>query len=375
MTLAFWIALSFVVYTYAGYPLAIWILARVRRESPPLEGAPNAGWPALSIVIAVHNEAARLPAKLDNLRGLDYPRNLVRLVFVSDGSTDGTDDILAAQPDVRLIRQAERQGKPQALNAAMREIDTPVVVFADVRQTIGRDALRRLVRRLLEPGVGAVSGELVHVDAQSQTAAHIGLYWRYEKWIRRSESAVASTVGATGALYALRSEDFTPLASDTLLDDFEQPMLIVRRGKRVLLEPRAVMFDELQSEMAGEFKRKVRTLTGNFQSFARHPWMFLPYRNPLWVQFMSHKVCRLFVPYALAIVLFTALFGPTWSYRVFGLAQLCFYALAQTGRWLPSLRNNRLVSFSTVFVEMNWASVLGLRNWLAGGLNARWEKT
>lgn len=375
MTLAFWIALSFVVYTYAGYPLAIWMMARVRRESPLPEGAPDAGWPALSIVIAVHNEAPRLPTKLDNLRGLEYPRNLVKLVFVSDGSTDGTDDILAAQPDVKLIRQAERQGKPQALNAAMREIDTPVVVFADVRQTIGRDALLCLVRRLLEPGIGAVSGELVHVDPQSRTAAHIGLYWRYEKWIRRSESAVASTVGTTGALYALRSEDFTPLAPDTLLDDFEQPMLIARRGKRVLLEPRALMFDELQSDMAGEFKRKVRTLTGNFQSFARHPWMFLPCRNPLWVQFLSHKVCRLFVPYALAIVLFAALFGPTWSYRVFGLVQLCFYAVALAGSWLPSLRNNRLISFATVFVEMNWASVLGLRNWLAGGLNARWEKT
>ena len=375
MTLAFWIALTFVVYTYAGYPLAIWMMARVRKESPLAEGTPNAGWPALSIVIAVHNEAARVPAKLNNLRGLDYPRNLMKFVFVSDGSTDGTDNILAAQTDVKLIRHAERQGKPQALNAAMREIDTPVVVFADVRQTIGHDALRCLVRRLLEPGVGAVSAELVHVDPQNRTAAHIGLYWRYEKWIRRSESAVASTVGATGALYALRYEDFTPLAPDTLLDDFEQPMLIARRGKRVLFEPRAVMFDELQSDMAGEFKRKVRTLTGNFQSFARHPWMFSPYRNPLWVQFISHKVFRLLVPYALAIVLITALFGPTWSYRVLGLAQLCFYAMALAGRWQPSLRNNRLVSFSTVFVEMNWASVLGLRNWLAGGLNARWEKT
>ena len=248
-------------------------------------------------------------------------------------------------------------------------------MFADVRQHIERTAVRRLVTRLMQPGIGAVSGELTHVEPGTQSAASIGLYWRYEKWIRKSESRLASTVGATGALYAMRVADYTPLASDTILDDFEQPMLVARRGKRVVFEPGALIFDELQADMSGERKRKIRTLTGNFQSFARHPWMFVPWQNPLWLQFLSHKVFRLLVPYALMVMLLTSAFLPTPWMALFLPGQLLFYAMAAIGTRVASFKRMRLVSFAGVFVEMNWAAVLALRNWLAGGVNARWEKT
>lgn len=369
---AFWCALAFAGYTYVGYPMLVWGLSRLRRMARAMDPGQ---WPEVTVVIAVHNERERALRKVANLRALHYPQDKLQIVFACDGCTDGTDTALEQQPGVRVVRYAERHGKPYALNQAMQTVSTPVVVFADVRQQLAPQAVRVLVQRLLQPGVGAVSGELVHLDPATHTASHIGLYWRYEKWIRGCESRLASTVGATGALYAIRREHFTPLPPDTLLDDFVQPMLIVRRRLRVLFEPQALIYDELQQDIAGERTRKVRTLTGNFQAFARHPWMFLPWRNPVCWQFLSHKVFRLLVPYALAVLLLASLLAEGWIYKLAFGAQFVFYAAAFGGARSAALRKLRLVSFATVFTELNWAAVLGLRNFLRGRLDARWERT
>ena len=374
MELIFWAALAAVCYTYLGYPILIFCLAKLRRPVVQVE-LNSADLPALTVVIAVHNEQDRLLPKIANLRGLNYPAERLQILFVSDGSTDQTNLILRQQSGVILVDYPQRQGKQFALNQAMLRVSTPVVVFTDVRQMIEKNALQYLLQTLMQPGVGAVSGELQHWQAGTQTAAQIGLYWRYEKWIRQSESAWASTVGATGALLALFSADFQPLAADTILDDFEQPMCLVRAGKQVKLDSRAQMFDDLQVDIKGERSRKIRTLSGNFQSFARHRWLFSPLHNPLWWQFISHKVLRLLMPYGLAVLLCSALFGPTIFHQLFGLAQLGFYGLALLGAGLPAARRYRLVSLAHVFFTMNWAAVLALFNYCSGRLNGRWEKT
>lgn len=374
MEALFWVAFGFIAYTYLGYPLGVWTLSRLRAEHVAASGS-LARWPSATVVVAVHNEQDRVLPKLANLRALDYEPGQLRILFVSDGSTDATNARLGAEAGITLLSYPERRGKPHALNVALERVQTEVVVFTDVRQELEPAAVRNLVARLMEPGVGAVSGELVHRDPVTHAASHIGLYWRYEKWIRRAESRLASTVGVTGALYAIRREDYVPLPADTLLDDFVVPMTIVRRGHRVLFEPRAVIYDDLQADTRGERKRKVRTLTGNFQAFARHPWMFLPWENPVLIQFLSHKVFRLFVPYALVMLLAASLLANGLFYRVMAAAQLAFYLLVAGGLALPRLRANRLVSFALVFVELNWAAVLALRNFLTGGVDSRWEKT
>jgi biofilm PGA synthesis N-glycosyltransferase PgaC len=257
----------------------------------------------------------------------------------------------------------------------MEQVNSPVVLFCDVRQTVDPMALRHVLARLMLPGVGAVSGELAHLNPGTQTAAQIGLYWRYEKWIRRSESDVASVVGATGAFYAIHRSGFVPLAPDTLLDDFEIPMQIARQGLRVQFESRALVFDELQKDLAGERKRKIRTLSGNFQSFARHGWLFSPAQNPIWLQFMSHKVFRLAVPYALVLSLLTSLASSHPFLRLAAAAQLLFYAAAAAGRMAPALARHRLLSFAGVFVELNWIAMLaGIQFW-RGRLDTSWDKT
>ncbi|MGE5097695.1 MAG: glycosyltransferase family 2 protein [Betaproteobacteria bacterium] len=372
MEATFWAALAFIAYAYAGYPLAVWALGRRRPETPAPEPAQ---WPGVTVVMAAHNEEGRMAAKLRNLRALDYEPSLLHVIVVSDGSTDGTAAAVAREPGVELVEIAERRGKPHALNMALARATSEVILFTDLRQDLEPTALRALVRRLLQPGVGAVSGELVHRQPGTRTAATIGLYWRYEKWIRRAESRLASTVGVTGALYAMRRADYSPLPEDTILDDFIVPMRLARRGARVLFEPRAIAYDELQRDMAGERKRKVRTLTGNFQAFAREPWLFSPARNPIFIQFLSHKVFRLFVPYAMAVLLAASIVSSGPVYAAAGAAQAAFYGMAAAGAMLPTLRRLRAVSFALVFLELNWAAVLALRNFITGGIDARWEKT
>ncbi len=370
----FWGSAGVVLYTYAGYPLLVAALARLRRPAPAAEPG-DAQLPEVTVVIAAHNEASRLPSKIRNLRELDYPADRLRVLVVSDGSSDATAEVVAAEPGVRAIGYAPRRGKAHALNRAMHEVATGFVVFCDVRQQLAPDAVRRIVGRLLQPGVGVVSGELVQRPGRTQAGRSIGLYWRYEKWIRRNESRLHSTVGATGALYAIRREDWTPLRDGTILDDFEIPMQVVRLGKRALLEDGAHVWDGVQEDALAERKRKIRTLSGNFQSFAALPWLFLPWSNPVWFQFVSHKVLRLLVPYALAgcLVASAVAAGPLMLAAL--VVQLAFYALALAGSCWPPTRRSRLVGFAQVFCDMNLAAVLALLRFVSGRVDARWEKT
>jgi cellulose synthase/poly-beta-1,6-N-acetylglucosamine synthase-like glycosyltransferase len=372
--LVFWACAAFVVYTYAGYPLVMATLATMRKatELPALD---DADLPAVTIVMSAYNEAARLPAKLCNLQELHYPPERVQVMVVSDGSTDETGRILARRPDVRMVALPQRRGKAHALNVALQEVSTPVVVFCDVRQDLDPEALRWLARDLADPRIGIVSGELIHRPSRTRTGQNVGLYWRYEKWIRKAESRLHSTVGATGALYAMRTADWRALRDGAILDDFDNPMQVVRRGRRAILEPRAVAWDVVQEDAAGERRRKIRTLSGNFQSFAASPWLFSPLSNPVWFQFISHKVFRLLVPYALLAAFAASLLAQGAVYRGACALQACFYGLAAIGHAWPAARRSRLVSLAHVFCELNLAAVWGLAAFLRGRIDPRWEKT
>jgi len=374
MLAVFWCAVGFVTYTYVGYPLLIWLLSRLR---PDYHGSlENSGAsPTICVIVPAFNEEGRIAAKIENLLAQDYPREKLELLFVSDGSTDSTAQRVESSAAARLIAYQQRLGKPHALAAGVAATTAEVIVFADVRQRLVPGALKCLVATLQVPGIGVVSGDLVHIEPGSSQAARIGLYWRYEKLIRRAESRWSSTVGTTGALYAIRRADFAPVAEDTILDDFEIPMAIVRRRQRAVIDTRAIMFDELQKETRGERQRKVRTLTGNFQSFMRHPWLFSPLANPVWFQFISHKVFRLFVPYALAAALISSVLLGGPFFLTIAVLQVLFYALAGLGRLSSGAREHPLVSFPTVFVELNVAAVVALCRYATGHASARWEKT
>ncbi|MDP4299901.1 glycosyltransferase family 2 protein [Leptothrix discophora] len=380
MVTLFWLSALAIAYVYVIYPALVALLAR--RRPDPLDRlsvvTSDLDLPAVTVVISVYNESARIAAKLANLRALDYPADRLHIILVSDGSTDDTVARYADEPGIELIALPQRRGKPHAINTAMARVRSPVTLLMDVRQRTDPDALRQLVRTLQQPGVGACSGELTHLEPGSRTAASVGLYWRYERAIRKAESRIDSTVGTTGACYALRTELFRPIPEDFILDDFFVPMEIVRQGQRVLLHDGVPVYDELQAEIAGERTRKIRTLSGNYQAFARMGWLFDPRRNRVWLQFISHKVMRLLAPWFLLATLLAsaglAADGSPFHALAFVL-QAAFYLAALAGSLSPGLRKLRLVSLATVFTQLNLAAVWGLWRHLAGQTRATWDKT
>jgi len=364
MTVLFWVSAALVLYVYAGYPCLVAAWARLVDRQPRRAPFDAGRWPSISIIIAARNEARRLPARVSNLLAQDYPGPR-EIIVVSDGSTDAPADALAAfGPAVRLI-EVPPGGKPAALNAGVAAARGDVLVFADARQRFAPGSVTALVENLSDPTVGGVTGELI-LDCEerpgpdSQVGDGIGLYWRYEKSMRRNESRVWSTLGATGAIYALRRSAWVPLPASTLLDDVLAPMRAVLAGSRVVFDERARAYDRASDDAAAETRRKKRTLAGNYQILAQEPRLLLPVANPVWLQYVSHKVGRLFVPWALMALLLSslALAGSGAIYAIALGAQLVFYALAAAGAALEARQRMSRVAFT--FVILNFSAIAGL---------------
>jgi poly-beta-1,6-N-acetyl-D-glucosamine synthase len=367
-------ALALLGYTYVGYPLLVAALAGLRR---PRRSADPPPWkPRVSVCIAARDAAAWLPAKLDSLRRQDYPAELVEILVYSDGSIDDTERIVSAEeardPRVHLLRSARRRGKPHALNRLREAAAGEVLVLTDARQTLDPDAVSALVAALADPSVGCASGLLC-----VRGAAGAGAYWRYEAWIRRSESRFRGLVGVTGALYATRARDLEPLPTDIVLDDVWVPMRQRLRGRRIVLCEAARAHDAAFADGA-EFSRKVRTLAGNYQLFARMPRLLLPLVNPSWFELVSHKVLRLLCPWALvALAAATAalvLAPPAeagaavrWGAWLLAAGQVALYGAAALGG-----RAAHVGAVARTFVVMNAAAVVGLWRFATGGQRIAW---
>jgi biofilm PGA synthesis N-glycosyltransferase PgaC len=329
----FWTAVIVTVYVYLGYPTLLAAWAAIAPK--PVHRSPVT--PGVSIVIAARNEAANLRRRLDNLLDADYPRDRMQIVVVSDGSTDDTAGVLAeyrGRVDAILLPPS---GKASAINAGVAAARNEVLVFADARQTFAPDALRALVAPLADPHVGGVSGELLldceSGGGESTIGEGVGAYWRYEKWLRRHESLVGSTLGSTGAIHALRRDLWRPLPTETILDDVLGPMQVVLSGARVVFEGDAKAYDTAAPVASAEFKRKTRTLAGNYQLLKLQPRLLVPFLNPVWLQFVSHKLGRLVVPYALCVMFIAsaALATDGLVYAAAFGAQVVFYGLAAYG--------------------------------------------
>jgi biofilm PGA synthesis N-glycosyltransferase PgaC len=366
MKWAFWLATAVIAYTYFGYPGWLWVRscwrARPVRLGPLL--------PSVSIVLVVHNEGKVLAEKLRNLAELDYPADRLEVIVVSDGSTDETEAILqkqAGSTPFRVFLSPYHLGKASALNQAIANVSREVVVFTDARQTIERDALCRLVENFFDSSVGCVSGELRLGDPRTgESGQGLGMYWKIEKKIRELEAASGSVVGATGALYAVRRKFLVPIPSDTILDDVYIPLQVARQGGRVTFDSRARAWDRPNLGARQEFRRKVRTLTGNYQLLQIAPWL-LTRVNPARFEFVSHKLMRLLVPFALVLALLTSGFLHGVVYRTALILQLVFYGLSVFAMANPGLGPlGRLADAALTFVVLNTAALVAFANFIAG---------
>ncbi len=328
----FWLSFALVAYVYVGYPALLWAWSRLRPR--PVRRAAGVWEPTVSLILAVHNERETLARKIENCLALDYPADKLQVVVSLDGSTDGTAAVAEAgrlqYPGLTVVEGGHR-GKAAAINRGVAAATGDVLVFCDARQRVDPDALRALLEDLSDPAVGAVTGELLLLDAADREAADgVGLYWRYEKALRAMESTVHSTLGVTGALYALRRELFVPLPERTILDDMMVPLRAVLAGRRTVFEPRARAYDAV-CPPDQEFRRKLRTLVGNFQLLHVMPELLDPKRNPVFLQYVSHKLGRLLVPYALIALFASNLLLRDGFYLAFLGCQSLWYLLAAGG--------------------------------------------
>ncbi|HEX6213600.1 MAG TPA: glycosyltransferase family 2 protein [Vicinamibacterales bacterium] len=373
-TVVFWLSLAILGYVCVGYPVLVRVRAALRprtRRRAPIE-------PTVTIIVSAHNEGDRIERRLRNLLSLDYPADRLEIILGSDGSTDDTVERARAFESAGVVVEefTNRRGKPALLNALVPRATGEIVVFADARQRFERVALRALVANFADPGVGVVSGHLI---VTATTDAEIGgegaaMYWHYEKLIRSTESRGGSTVGATGAIYAIRKSLFESLPLDTILDDVLIPVRIARRGYQVVFEPAAKAFDIAPSTAQAELVRKVRTIGGTFQLFARERWLLNPRLNPLWFETVSHKALRLALPVLLGAVLVSNLaLLDWWPYQVTMAGQAAFYAAAIAG---CGHRGGRalIVKLPYTMCLLSWATVVGFFRFVTDHQHVTWDR-
>lgn len=343
----------FCVYTIGVYPLLLALRARWRPRPVVRGDSPM----HVSVILPVFNGERWIDAKLKSLLALNYPPELVEILVVSDGSTDATDSIVAdyaGKGNVHLL-PIRRQGKAVAINAALACAKGEILFFTDVRQLLHPDSLRNLIACFADPTVGVVSGELVIRDSAGIEEASVGLYWKYEKWIREQLSRVDSVMGATGCIYAMRQKLATRLPKGTLVDDMYLPLGAFFQGYRIILENSALAYD-YPTQLSSEFRRKVRTLAGVYQIIGQYPALLGP-SNRMWIHFLSHKLARLGLPYALIAAVVASFYLPGRLEVAALSGQALFYLVAFADYLLPS-RNplKRITSPVRTFMVLMAAS-------------------
>lgn len=384
MKIAFWISLFIVFYTYLGYGIVLYILVRIRRVIKGKRSV-QANWdslPELTLVVAAYNEAGLMEAKIANTLALNYPPGKLHLLFITDGSTDASPQVIAKYPAIKLMHSPERRGKIHAIHRAMEEVFTEVVVFTDANTFLNKDALVNIARHYADAEVGAVSGEKrVKVEDISDATAGEGIYWKYESTLKKWDSELYSVVGAAGELFSIRRALYVPVLPDTILDDFMISLLIAAKGFRIVYEPDAYATESSSENITEELKRKIRIAAGGIQSIVRLPQLLNPFTFPvLCFQYISHRVLRWTVtPFFMILALLLNMMlvmndgGKIYSFLLG--CQLLFYTLAFAG-WVTRQRKIKIKALFVpyYFCVMNYAVLAGIGRYLGKKQSAVWEK-
>ena len=372
-TTLFWLCLAIVVYTYVGYGLILYLLVFIKRlaiKAKPRADITDDCLPEVTLMVCAYNEEDIISEKMSNTHSLDYPADRLHLVWVTDGSTDNTNSILSAYPDVKIVFSPERRGKSAALKHGIKEVSTEIVMMTDANTMLNPGAVREIVRLMQDPKVGCVSGEKkVMAKSDSDEAAQgEGLYWKYESTLKRLDSELYSAMGAAGELCVIRRQLMTDIPDDTLLDDFVISMEIVRMGYKIAYTSKAFAIEYGSADLHEESKRKRRIAAGGLQSSWRLRSLMNPLRHPVVAfQFVSHRVLRwtitpvcLFALIPLNTIL--VLSGEGIIYTIIWILQILFYASALAG-----------MKISKYFVFMNLNVFRGMA-YLMNNTSGTWEK-
>jgi cellulose synthase/poly-beta-1,6-N-acetylglucosamine synthase-like glycosyltransferase len=378
----FWLGMLTVGYTYVGYGMIIYILSKLKRRSSPVTIQTDSELPVVTLLVAAYNEEAYILDKIHNTLALDYPKNKLKLFFVTDGSNDRTPEIIRNFPEIEVFHSPERRGKIHAVNRVMKHVSTPIVVFCDANTALNPEALKLIVRHYQDPTVGGVAGEkrILSKDKDNASGSGEGLYWKYESFLKKKDAEVHSIVGAAGELFSIRTELFEEPAENMLIEDFYLSLRIAAKGYRFAYEPEAFASETASASVGEEWKRKVRISAGGFQAMYKLSYLLNPFRyGILTFQYVSHRVLRwtlapLFLPLILLSSVYLAIQGFGF-YQMMFVAQVAFYLLAALGYALRD-RKIGIKGFFVpyYFVVMNLSVYAGLVRLLRGRQSVVWEK-
>lgn len=382
----FWTFVALVFYTYIGYGIVLYLMVKVKEMFVKQEKSPlpdEAALPEVTLLVAAYNEEAVVKEKMENSLALDYPAQKLHFLWVTDGSTDQTNTMLERYGCVKILYQPERQGKTAALNRAMDYVETPIVVFTDANTMINRESIREIVSCFQDNKVGCVAGEkrIAMKEKDNAAGGGEGLYWKYESALKRLDGRLYSAMGAAGELFAIRTELFEKMDSDTLLDDFILSMRIVKRGYKITYCAEAYAIESASADMNEERKRKVRIAAGGLQSIWRLRELLNIFKYGIVsFQYVSHRVLRWSVtPLALFALLplnvWLVFMSDNPVYSVLLVAQILFYALAYGGYTLSKrqIKNKYLyVPYYFTFMNINVVKGVFYLNKKKG--SGTWEK-
>jgi biofilm PGA synthesis N-glycosyltransferase PgaC len=384
MITAFWISLFIIFYTFFGYGILLFILVKIKR----LWGTSKRimynydDLPSCTLIVAAYNEEDFIREKISNTLALNYPDGKLKLIFVTDGSSDATPDIVAEYSDIKLLHSPARLGKISAVHRSILEVETELIVFTDANTFLNPDALVLMCRHYADPKVGAVAGEKrVMIDASADATAGEGFYWKYESKLKTWDSELYSVVGAAGELFSIRRDQYQPVPSNSVLDDFMISMRIAERGFIIVYEPSAFAQETSSANVGEELKRKVRIAAGGMQSILWLKSLLNPFKYPvLSFQYISHRVLRwtitpllMILAFILNVMLVTKDEGST--FLVLLLAQMVFYSAAYLGKVLEDRKVKvKLLFIPYYFCMMNYAVLAGLIRYFKGKQSVIWEK-
>jgi cellulose synthase/poly-beta-1,6-N-acetylglucosamine synthase-like glycosyltransferase len=383
----FWVSVFIIGYTYIGYGILLWLLVKLKRLIMGKAKIYNIDViPEVTLFITAYNEKDYVDEKVKNSQQLKYPKEKLKQVWITDGSDDGTPDLLKQYAEITVYHQPERAGKIAAMNRGMKLIDTPIVVFSDANTMLGEESIQRIVHLFANPKVGCVSGEkrILNKDRDMAAGAGEGLYWKYESFLKRNDARLYSVVGAAGELFAIRKEYFTEVEKDTLLDDFIISLRIAMQGRVTRYDPEAFACEASSANVKEELKRKIRIAAGGIQSVIRlAPLLNIFKYGILSFQYISHRVLRWTVAPLCLLLLFFSNFIIAWQhcigsvnfYSVFFWLQVCFYIMALSGWFLE----NRQIKLKALFVPyyffiMNLAVYLGFFRYMRKNQDVKWER-
>ena len=385
MQILFWLSLFLIFYTFFGYGILLFFIVKLRIKLKGKRLLPDnrGNWPTLTLIVSAYNEELCIEEKITNSLSLEYPKNKIKYLFITDGSNDTTPDIIKKYPIVKLMHQPERRGKIAAIERAMKEVDTEIVIFTDANTLLNNKALVNIARHYHDPKVGAVSGEKrVSIEEVADATAGEGFYWKYESKLKTWDSELYSVVGAAGELFSVRTSLFENVEPDTVLDDFMISMLIAQKGYRIIYEASAYATETGSENIGEELKRKIRIAAGGIQSILRLKQAINPFHNfILAFQYISHRVLRWTItPFlmVLALILNGVLaFNPGGLiYQGLIICQVGFYTLSILG-WILEKRQVRIKALFIpyYFCMMNYAVAAGLRRYFLKQQSAVWEKS